>query len=505
MTKTINPTSGKSIVRNTIFNLIGQSLPIIAAIIGVPVLIKYLGVERFGILSLLWMLMWYSTMLDLGLGRSTTKFIADALAKSNFDQIAKIFWTSVLVQVLIGVLVGLIFFVLTPLVVEKFLNITPDIIFETKLSFYVIALSIPIILVSASFQGVLEAHQRFDLVNAVLVPVKIGVLLLSIAGAVVGFKLYGIVIILVLMRILMIFVLFLFDLKVCPSIKKIFSFDFKILPTLLSFGGWVTVTNIMNPILVYFDRFLIAAILSAGVLAYYTAPFEIVQRLWIIPASLNMTLFPAFSLMSGASQREKINSVFSKAVKLTFAVLFPIVFILSVFSSEILKIWLGSDFASKSSTVFKILSFGILLNSIAGFSATLLQGVGRPDLTAKVYIGELIFYIPLVSILIYRFGLLGAGIGWIGRQLVDAVLLYWLMFRNKFVDVRDFFNGEILSISFASLILTLFVFVGDFLSIWFKLSSVIFLTFAFMLFTWFKALNQSERDRIKSLAKIKQT
>ncbi len=499
-----NPSAtGRVIIKNTIFNLIGQVLPIIAAVLGVPILIKYLGVEKFGILSLLWMVMWYSTMLDLGLGRSTTKFIAEALANSKFDQIPKILLTSAFAQVLIGTVVGLIFFALTPFVVERLLKITPEIIPETKISFYIISASVPLILISATFQGMLEAYQRFDLVNAVLVPVKIGVLVLSIVGALLNFKLYGIVILLIAMRVFMTFTLFFLDIKICPEVKKVFDLDFKILQTLLSFGGWVTVINIVNPILVYIDRFLIGAILSVSVLAYYTAPFEILQRLWIIPASLNMTLFPAFSSLSGGEQSEKLGSIFSKAVKLTFVVLFPIVFMLSFFSFEILKIWLGFDFAVKSSDVFKVIALGIFASSIAGFPTILLQGVGRPELPAKLYLVELVVYIPFVSFFIYKFGIIGAGIGWLIRQVIEMVLLYWMVFKIGAVTVKNFFSGDVLNLILLSIVLVSFLFVSDTLNIWLKFFIAIFSIALFSFIIWFKTLNHREREEIKLLVRLK--
>ncbi len=498
-----NSLTGKLILKNTFINFIGQILPILAAIIGVPVLIKFLGVERFGILSLLWMVMWYSTMLDLGLGRATTKFVSEEIAKSNFEKIPKIFWTSALVQFSIGVLIGVIFFALTPFVVEKFLKISPSILEETKLAFYLISLSTPIILVSTSFQGVLEAYQRFDLVNAVLVPVKIGVLILSIIGAILNLKLYGIIFLLILMRVFMIMVLFFLDVKIAPGIKKVFNFDFNLLPALFSFGGWVTVVNIVNPILTYSDRFLVGAILSTSVLAYYTAPFEVVQRLWIIPASFTMTLFPAFSLLSGGNHDERISSLFSKAVKLTFIVLFPIVFILSFFSSEILNLWLGYEFALKSSTIFKILAYGILLNSIAGFPMILFQGIGKPDVVAKIYIAELVVYIPLLSWFIYKFGIIGAGFGWVTKQVIDITILFGLIFRKKIIQVKEFINMEMLELAsffFFSILIVIFV---DSLSLMVKFIPAVLLLSIFVYFVWLKILNGRERDAVKAFVKIK--
>jgi O-antigen/teichoic acid export membrane protein len=349
----------------------------------------------------------------------------------------------------------------------------------------------------------LEAYQRFDLVNIVLVPVKIGVLVLSIVGALLNFKLYGIVILLIAMRVLMAFVLFLFDVKICPEVRRVLNLDFKILPTLLSFGGWVTVINIVNPFLVYIDRFLIGAILSVSVLAYYTAPFEILQRLWIIPVSLNMTLFPAFSSLSGDDQSEKLGLIFSKAVKLVFVVLFPIVFVLSFFSFEILEIWLGFDFAVKSSDVFKVIALGIFASSIAGFPTILLQGIGRPELPAKLYLVELVFYIPFVSFSIYKFGIIGAGVGWLIRQVIEMVLLYWMVFKTGTVTVKNFFSSDVLNLIFLSIVLVLFLFVGDGFSLWLKIFIAIFSIALFSFIVWFKILNHREREEIKLLVRLK--
>ncbi len=488
----------KLIAKNTFFNFVGQVLPIIAAILGVPILIKYLGTERFGILSILWMLMWYSTMLDLGLGRATTKFVANALARGEFENISKIVWTSVLMQVIIGIALAIVSLFLTPFIVGKVLKISPELISEARTSFYLIFLFTPIILVSTSLQGVLEAYQRFDLINFVLAPVKIGVLILSILGAVLNLKLTGIVMLLIMMRVLMIFTLFALDLRICPALKSKFKFDLKLLSELFSFGGWITVVNIVNPILIYIDRFLIGAILSVGVLAYYTAPFEVVQRLWIIPASLVITLFPAFSLLDGQKQNDEISNLFSKSVRLTFVILFPIVFVLSFFSFEILKLWLGYDFAVNSSNVFKFLAFGILINSIAGFPAILLQGIGRPDITAKVYLGELVLYVPFVSFLIYKFGTLGAGVGWMLRQVVDSLLLYGIVFKKEIVAWNKLLNHGSFSVLSISIVIAPLAFVSGVWNLLLKFVVALLGLVIFSTVAWIKALEQSEREKFKS-------
>src|SRR5437667_12210334 len=72
-----NLTSGRVLARNTVWNLSGQLLPMIVAVITVPLLVRGLGVARFGVLSLSYVLIGYFSLFDLGIGRALTKLVAD--------------------------------------------------------------------------------------------------------------------------------------------------------------------------------------------------------------------------------------------------------------------------------------------------------------------------------------------------------------------------------------------------------------------------------------------
>ena len=72
-------TSGNRLARNTLWNLIGNIAPMLVAIFCIPVLVKALGTNRFGILTLVWALIGYTTVFDFGLGRALTQLVATRL------------------------------------------------------------------------------------------------------------------------------------------------------------------------------------------------------------------------------------------------------------------------------------------------------------------------------------------------------------------------------------------------------------------------------------------
>lgn len=56
-----------SLIRNSAYNVVGQLIPILIGFFTIPVLIGKLGMDRFGLLSLLWVFLGYLTFFDLGL------------------------------------------------------------------------------------------------------------------------------------------------------------------------------------------------------------------------------------------------------------------------------------------------------------------------------------------------------------------------------------------------------------------------------------------------------
>jgi O-antigen/teichoic acid export membrane protein len=163
----------KALFSNTVLNLFGLAVPLAVGFVTIPLVVRALGNVRFGILSLVWVVFGYFGLFDLGMGRTTTKYIADALGRKEPEKLPGYLWTAVLMQTAIGIVAALLCWLAAPLIVRRVLNIPEGFIDETILTIRLVGLSLPLMFVSSSFRGVLEAAQRFDLVNAVKVPVNV--------------------------------------------------------------------------------------------------------------------------------------------------------------------------------------------------------------------------------------------------------------------------------------------------------------------------------------------
>jgi len=420
--------SGSLIARNTLLNLIGQALPLLVGVVTIPLVVHGLGTDRFGLLSLAWVILGYFTIFDLGLGRATTKYVAEALGKGESDQVPEIIWTAVTFQAVLGLVGALVLFGITDLLVESVLKIPPQLFGEAKDTFHLLALSIPLVLVSSSFSGVMEAAQRFDLENAVRIPSSILTFILPLVGLYLGFGLAGIVALILLARVGTLVAFFMMDLRIIPNLGE-YTISFARFAQLFSFGGWVMISSIVSPVLVYLDRFLVGSILTISAVAYYSVPYDTITRLWIVSASLTATLFPAFSAMEGVRDRQRLSMFFARSIKYVFLITGTIVVLVVVYAKEILQIWLGSDFVIESTVAMQVLALGVLINSLAQTPFALLQGVGRPDLPAKFHLIELPIYVGIAWILVSQFGIAGAAGAWTIRVVLDTALLFMATFK----------------------------------------------------------------------------
>lgn len=428
--------TGRLITKNWIVNLFGQGLPLIVGLLAVPCLLRYLGVERFGILSIAWAVLSSAGQFDLGLGRATTKYVAGYLGLGEHSALPGLFWTSLGSQTVFGIGTGFLLALATPILVNRVLKISPAYLGETKSLFFILAFSIPLTIVGNSSRGMLEAGQHFGIINYVKLPANISIFLLPIMAIPFRAGLREIVLLLLGSRFLATAAYFALCFKCFSELRGRFNFDAKLIRPLFIYGAWVTVSNLVGPLLMYADRFFIGAILSMSALGYYTAPYEILSRIWLVPTSLMATVFPAFSSLRAGESTKQIEDLYARSLKSILLVSGSILLILAAFASQILRIWLGADFAIKSTNTMQILALGMLGNCIAFVPFGLLQGLGHPDLTAKFHLLELPFYALALWFFLSRFGLVGAAWACSLRMLLDALLLCGAVFKLKIISGR---------------------------------------------------------------------
>jgi O-antigen/teichoic acid export membrane protein len=418
-------TGGSLLARNTIWNLVGQVAPMGVALFAIPMLIHHIGTDRFGVLTLAWMVVGYFSLFDLGLGRAMTNLVAQRLGRNQQEELPAVVWTANGVMAVMGIVGAIVLAAISPLLAYSLLRIPPQLQLETMHSLLLLSISVPLVISTAGFRGILEAQQKFGLLNFVKIPMGVATYLAPVAVLPFTNSITALVGALVIARAVFLVLCIGLALREMPALRHRFAFDKLLLRPLFSFGGWMTVSNIVGPVLIYVDRFLIGSILSIAAVAYYATPYEVATKLLIVPGALAGVLFPAFST---ALKVDRIRGamLYRRAAKYVGMFLFPVSFLLIVFGQDLLQVWLGHEFAVHSMRVLQILSLGVLTNGLATIPFALIQGAGRADITGKVHLLELPFYLSAVWYLTVHYGIVGTAFAWLLRATMDCILMVLL-------------------------------------------------------------------------------
>lgn len=414
-----------SLARHTIYNLVGTIIPLALALVTIPIYIKLIGPERYGVLAIAWLILGYFGLFDLGLGRATSQRIA-ALRDNLPEERAAAFGTALIANFGIGVLGALIMAPIGWLLLGRQMATAPELRMEAVAAVPLLAIAVPIATTIGVLSGALIGRERFLTSN------RIGVLSTSLFQIIplgiawlFGPNLTGLLAASLAARLIGLLMLW----RACASEfgRAAFRcFDQSQLRALLAFGGWVTLTSVFGPLLVVLDRFVIGALMSAIAVTIYTVPMQLTTRLTSLTAALANAMFPRLAV---ASKNEALG-LGRISVATLLACTTPGVIAAFIVMRPALVLWLGENIGGQAAPIGRVVLVAAWLNTFAQIPYSRLQAAGRPDLVTKVLLAELPIYIPGLFWALPAFGLMGAAVVYTVRAMVDLIALTFLAFRQ---------------------------------------------------------------------------
>jgi O-antigen/teichoic acid export membrane protein len=419
-----------SIKKNTLWNLFGSGAPMLIGLVVVPYLLARLGVERLGVLTLIWALIGYFSVFDLGLGRALTQQVSALRATGGAGQLAATIRSGLALLFWVGAAGTVLALLLLLSWNSAWLDVAPALQADVTRCLVVAALSIPATTLTSGLKGVLEGLERFRDVN--LLRTLLGIAnfvspVLAIAWQ--GPSLTVIVMFLVAARLIILALHGVFVWRVMRGQQWAKgSLDRAAVRSLFAFGSWMTLSNIVSPLMVVADRFLVASVLGAAEVAYYAVPSDVLLRALIIPAALSSTIFPVFARYV-VNEVDRARNLYRRSSLAVLGIMGPLMLATALGSHFGLSLWLGASFADQAYLCVVVLAAGILLNSLAQVPCALVLGARRVKQTALLHVGEFVVYAPLLYAMTKIYGIVGAAAVWTARAGIDLLALH-LMARR---------------------------------------------------------------------------
>ena len=406
-------------IKNIALTFSGAGIPLIAAVLSIPTIRAYCSPDDFSALVICWTLIGYLGLLDLGISRAMTYFAS--LYKREKNEIG------IGILAINGLLLGTIIFIIictASEIAQIFLKDT--IVVDIRL--FVVLVGISIIL--NIFRGFIDGLEYFGTSALIKSITHASLFAIPIILIKIGFWSLNFTLTLYLLSRLFCLFIVLFRLYIGNlhhhSPKIIISqYHFKSIKTFIRYGSGTFISSIVGPLMVYGDRFVINLFLGPVALSSYFVIQEAITKTLILSSSIFTVYQPKFT-MNG---EEWVAHNFRK-LELKLTLLFLLFYsLVSIYFHHLVSWWIGDSIENLQSLIF-IFSIGLFFNSIAQMSNSVLLGFGRSEVVARIHIFELVIYIPILLLLLIKFGLIGAALAWAIRSFIDLILLRLLAFRH---------------------------------------------------------------------------
>ena len=374
-----------SVRRNTIYNLLGSVVPMGMSLVTIPIYLGLIGEGRYGVLAIAWLLLGYFGLFDLGLGRATAQRMA-ALHDGTAAERAQIFWTALFLNVGLGILGGLLIWPIASHFFANVFKVEDALRPEIAAAVPWLILAVPMATLSGVLTGALQGVGRFLELNLISVSGTALFQVLPLSSAILWRADLGVLLPAALLARLITLLLLYSRCRQRILLGQRITFDRAQAGQLMRFGGWVTVTSFIGPMMVMLDRFIIGAVIGAKAVSYYTVPFQLAGRITIIPGALSSALFPKLASVVGKEGRE----LALRGVSAILVTMTPLIVAGILLIEPFLSWWITADFAHHSAEVGQVVLLGFWANSLAVIPYVQLQAKGRPDLVAKCHLAAIL-------------------------------------------------------------------------------------------------------------------
>jgi O-antigen/teichoic acid export membrane protein len=415
----------RKIVRNSTFNILRGAIALPIALILTPFILTHLGIRKFGIWSLLYLLVQSASLLDFGLSGSLVRFVADLNEKRDFSQLSRVLNTALFAYVFLGMISFSGIWLCRKMIVTILFKPEP---WEQQklLSLLILAAAALVVqLLSSVFTAVLQGLQRMDLANLISVmttTLHFGLVLCALKwgfGITMLVAIQGFTVALGLVAGIVASKLALPSLQWSVSLLSLDAFR-----TIMPLSAAVQCLSAQTIVFYQFDKFALSAFLGPAFAGYYDIAARPLTSLRNLPLTIVQPVTPAVSELQARQDRASLQNVFLHTNKYVLLVAAPVFMLLIFLPRPLLDLWFGNHVLPHASLValtLQLLAVTYFINLLGGTITYIALGLGQHACLLRYAVIASILHIALTLLLLTHFGYVGAPLGALISTLVSVV------------------------------------------------------------------------------------
>lgn len=418
-------------LKNSFFSVLSWIVPLVIMVITVPLFIKYLGNEQYGIYLLLTNIMSFINLLNFGTSDSVIKYVSE-LKDYDFKKLNDIMNSSISINIITSFIIMLIIIIFKGVILKSFLKVNSNDPYYCSL-LIIVAVTFVINFMTNNFISLFKGVENFFVPTIINIVNSIILNLVSIFLLIKGAKLNEILLLNLLFAIISLAVYYIECKRIFPKYKFKLKFSKITFNKIFNFSKYAFLVSIFGLIIFNSDKLFIAYFFSTTMVTYYSVSANLAMKLQQFLSSAINAIFPKVSSMYANGKHNGIRYIYYKLIK--FSTLFLVLILVpsTIYAYKLLNLWVGNSIAKNSYIALIILFFAYSFSGLMAIPYYFFYGLGMPKY--NMYLSGIGAFLNIVLniILIPKMNINGAAIATLVSNLY---FLYGLIKVAKVIKLN---------------------------------------------------------------------
>ena len=449
-----------SLRKNVLANYVSQLYVMVIGIVMVPLYVKYMGAEAYGLVGFFAMLQAWFYLLDMGLTPTMSREMArfnggayDALSIRRLLRALEAIFFGVAVLGAVAILLS------SDLIASNWLKVQALPLVEVQRAIMLMAVIVSLRWISGLYRGAINGleHQIWLSTLNLAVATARFVLVIPfffIAGTTpTAFFFYQLVI--AVLECLFLITKTYHLLPKVPVGARI-PWQFQPLRNVLKFSLTIAFTSSIWVIVTQTDKLVLSKLLPLSDYAFYTIAVLVASGISMISGPISIALLPRLTRLSAENDEAGLIRLYRQATQFVGVLVIPASLVLALFAQQILWTWTGDlELAQKAAPVLSLYALGNGFLALGAFPYYFQYAKG--DLKMHL-IGNVLFVIFLIPGLIFatlRYGSTGAGYAWLSANAIQFFLWIPLVHRRFVNGLHSQWLTDVTAIALVSTIIAI--------------------------------------------------
>lgn len=422
---------GAKIMRSVVFGGLRYVLVAPIPFLMTPLILHKIGVAGYGTWAVFLAINGLTSLADLGLVGTLSKFVAEYYARQDFAALSRLLGSGLALFLLLDLLIGTAVWGASPLLVKRLFHGTTvpsaELIVLLRCFLIVVAANI----LTQVFASATTGLQRLDLTHMVSAANTIMSAAFAAALLLRGGGLRGLVYGYIASAVLTIAIYLILVRKLLPQVvmnpmrfdgaeaKKMFGYSFRLYITQAA----VVVHNQV-------EKLFLAMLVGVAAVGWYDIASDIALKLRGIIGLVLSPIFPAASELHALDDQSRMKELYYRSHKYLALVGVPVVCYVAAVSNRFVQLWLGPKMGMIALPLSILLAVNFF-NLATGPGFMIFAGMGNLTPGIKSATLAIVINVPLSLGLIYKFGFAGAVVGTAGALVLASAYFMALFHRES--------------------------------------------------------------------------